>query len=340
MIAGDVFQHRRPAVDELVTFRRFLELVRDVGISVYAIAGNHDVRGPNVPATIEVFPSELVDVYTKPAVVTLPSYDVGPGVALGLLPWAHPGTIRAAVEGADSELLADVILRVAAELFEAASKVDDAIPVLVTHHALDGTRLPTGAAIRDVLRSSEVILDTGALLEQGWTFVLAGHVHADGLAAERAGAEAYSVGVPWRNDFGEANLEPGFLILDTARDSIEKVELPDRELVTLEQTAGDAFMYVPKEVKGAIVRVRVAAGRDDVVDSTTIRRELLEAGASEVKVVVEVERVERARVEGAVDELEPLQAIDAWITAAGVGLDEDGAVALRELTKTLLEAIR
>ena len=356
IIAGDVFQHRRPAIDELVLFHRFLSRVE---ADVIIVAGNHDVRGPGLPTTVELFANELtgVTVFTTPDVVQLSAGAEGPGVMLGVLPWAHPGYLRAAVSDelkrADTVDREELLLRIAKGLAEEAGALElvppsgtDALPVLVTHYALSGMSTPTGLPTSEL---NEAVLDCNELAAQGWAAVYAGHVHKR-ERVDVGDTFLMSIGSPWRHDFGEASIEPAVLELDTQRPGRDDVILlPDRDFVTLElegveDTADPEGRVAPlgplTDVAGAIVRVIVKVREEQVgrLDVESIRRNLAMRGAHNVHSIrLDVARSRRARADVREDS-EPLAALDEWARASE--LDATAAERLRELTAKLIEGIR
>lgn len=348
IIAGDVFQHRRPAVDELLLFSTWLDALPCEAI---IIAGNHDVRGPGMPTTIDLFAYRPdVHVFTAPDVMQL-SAGSGPGVMLGVLPWAHPGNMRAFLredlERAGTVEREELLLRVAEGLALEAGVLtpsSDSIPVLVTHFALSGMSTPTGLPTSDL---DEPVLDCHELDRQGWSYVFAGHVHQRDVVELAEDFSAWSIGAPWRHDFGEASIDPGVLLLDTETPRVNVLPIPDRNFVTLELEAHEhpdegriAPLGPPADVDGAIVRVVVRCTEEQAgrVDLDAIRRNLAMRGAHNVHSIrLDVERTRRARAD-ITEDSEPLAALDAWARANE--LEATAAERLRELTASLLEGER
>jgi DNA repair exonuclease SbcCD nuclease subunit len=341
IVAGDVFQHRRPAIDELIVFDRFL---RSVPCETILVAGNHDVRGPYpMPTTLDLFKGAAGSVHAWPEVRFLSSK-----VALAFLPWAHPGPLRSLNRSRTGEkpvpdrtqaaALAEIAggLRVKIE-----RESSEATPVLVTHFGLSGMRLPTGLSTGELI--GETVLDTHDLLAQGWRFIFAGHVHSTDVVTAADGRQAISVGSPWVHDFGEAEGGHGVWVYDSDLDSVAHVAIPGRPFVTLElepgpgsaglvqRGGGDAYGY-----DGDIVRVLIRATEQEAaqLDVEAVKRMLYERGAHKVFVHLEVERGTRARAEVAED-TEPLKAVEAWLVATG-GLPDAGE-RLRDLTDHLLQ---
>jgi hypothetical protein len=207
------------------------------------------------------------------------------------------------------------------------------------------------------------VLDSQALAEQGWAYVVAGHVHKP-EKIERVGADTplgttttlLSIGSPWRHDFGEADIAPGVWLLDTKTHELVDFGIEDRRFLTidLETVEGDGenSIALPQAPEGhlqvigptvdpreAIVRVRVKVREENVarVSVENIRRNLTERGAHKVFVHLDVERSVRARTDVAEDS-EPLAAVEAWAKATGI--EAQPCDRLRALTETLLEETR
>lgn len=343
VFAGDACQHRRPSVPELLVLRRALDQLG----AVVAIPGNHDVTGPGTPGTLELF-GELATLYTRPAVQRVGD------VVFGYLPWAHPSTLRAAIGPAGSEEHADAIMRAAADLYELATSpgphppLEQLSTVLVTHYALGGVSLPGGLTTSDLV--GEPVLDPLALAEQGWDWVLAGHVHTPMHVELETGqpgvwrrfTHVVSLGSPYVCDYGEAELPHGCWLIDTEEGTAEHVPLPDRQFVTMAYEYGAWQEILTGQeavmVEGAVVRAKVHATPEEAArfDPAELRRVLLAAGAHQVHTIdVQVEREHRARATGLQEDTEPQAALAAWVAAHQV--EPERAEALREQLAARLE---
>lgn len=342
LFGGDAFEKRKPGPDELLVFKRFANRLLDHGLELILCLGNHDLRGPDAPAILELFDNgDLLRVVRRPELVSLRAMDEGPDVLLGVLPWTHP-----AHHGGTPLERARLLVAEAARLRAQVAEVQrsDVMPVLLTHYALAGMRLPTGLSTGELI--GEPVLDTHALLAQGWRYVFAGHVHARDVMVQPEGPRtAVSIGSPWTHDFGEAGESHGFYVLDVPTDHLDHVELEGRPFITLTEDdlvdvtrlGSDGLEYHPGllDVAGAVVRVRVKLEAEGVLDVEGLKRALYEAGAHKVH-AIELDRAEsraRARVELA-EETAPLEAVRAWCAATNAS--DSGTRLLEELTATLL----
>ena len=335
IVAGDVFQHRRPAVDELLVFSRFLS---NLPCPYQLVAGNHDLRGPaSMPSVLDLFGRRGDTVHVYPAIAIDDELE---GVAVAVLPWAHQGPLRASQAGVTPLEQAEALVRVAGDLFDAITVPGPRL--LVTHHALSGFGLPGGLTTGDLV--GEPVLDTQALLRQGWSAVIAGHIHQHGLVArdDHEPGIAVSLGSPWVQDFGEADGSHGVVLFDADTDTFDRLELPGRRFVTLDIDADDIGERVPylgaEDVEGAVVRVRVHATAEQAgrFDAAAIRAQLEHELAHKVHAVtLDVVRTVRARAEGMAEDVGPLEALDSWLAATNAAPREAGR--LRELTRDLLD---
>lgn len=334
LILGDLFQTRHPTVDEILVMRNFLAGV-DARYGWRLLAGNHDVLGPRRATTLSLFDNYDGTVFVGPGVELVGS------TAVGYLPWAHPGPLRA--EGIrepheQAARIAEVAAGLAATI--AASEYPNGPSLLVTHYALSGMSIPSGLV--DSRLVGEPVLPTADLLGQGWRWVVAGHIHQPGYRRDDlTHGEAFHVGSPYVCDWGEADHPHGVLMLDTETGDHVVHSIPDRHFSTMAYNA-EAWQEIVSGreaimVEGAVVRARVHASPAEArtIDPARIRDALYIAGAHNVTSVEVVTREEgRARVEIRED-AGVLEALDTYLEAVPPDPPED-AERLRTLTASLL----
>ena len=345
LFCGDAFQHRRPSAAELMVFRRFLDEAARAGLEVLGCAGNHDHTGPGQPSSLELFNA---GVRARPRMVSAaPALELlhdaaadeeRPYAAVGLLPWVHPGHLRAASEGAASPLdAAEKLVEVAGALKRGAP---EGLPsILCLHWALSGCSLPQGLPT-SALR--EPVLDLEDLRAQGWDWIIAGHIHM----AQQPAPNVIVCGSPAVCDFGEAELEHGGWIIDLEAGEAERVVIPGRPFLTLEMlasdTAGDHFAQTEEGwLEGAVVKVRVRGLQSDLdmTDFAALREAVYEAGAHKLFALeVLPERAARARAESASPDLAVAEALELWLAA--VPHDPALAEPAREQARQYVEEAR
>lgn len=315
-----------------------------------AILGNHDVAGVALGTGLEVFAEAgLLTLAKTPAV-----HQVA-GVSIACLPWAPVSRIVAAAGGGDRDDLnayaAELLLATARGLLAQV----DGPAVLLVHFAISGSALPNGLPV-DQMR--EPVLDLGELEALGFDAIVAGHVHLAQRLRPGEPAEFY-VGSPMPLNFGEAGNEHGVWLLEVDPGPLDAtarfIPIESRPLLTLDSepahdgdrdfwvVGGVAIVEPVKQwpVDDAIVKVRIRATAEQArrLDVAAFKRALYEAGAHKVFAVqLEIEKPERARVEGLTEELDEQAALELWLEAQSI--NGTRAAALRERTERYLGAVR
>ena len=177
VIAGDVFDRRKPAPDELLVFTNFLARVEG---DIEIVVGNHDLRAPGLRIALDVFNVFVAaggfggaNVRRRPHIAGLKALDRGRDAAVAMLRGRTPRT--SAQHGAAPSRCASTPTPVVAEAAALRAKVlqefdADAVPILVTHYSLAGVQLPTGLFTGELV-ATEPVLDTHSLLAQGWAYI-------------------------------------------------------------------------------------------------------------------------------------------------------------------------
>jgi exonuclease SbcD len=327
---GDLFHKRRPTPEEvLAAVRPLREHQAEGGCRVLMCIGNHERSGTS-EATMPTALSALDVLYVSHS----PEPIGGGDVTICTLPWAPVSRIVAAQDGGDR----DDVNAYAAELLLATARglraKADGPSILMTHFAVSGSSLPTGLPV-DQLR--EPVLELAELEAIGFDAVVCGHIHK----AQVFGDGVFYVGSPMPLNFGEAGYDHGCFLLEP--DTLSGAYVPrfvpieSRRLVTL--VYPDVKHEVePPDITDAVVKVKYRATQDEArsLDVAALKRSLIEGGGAYkvASVQVEVERTERARVEGLTDELDEMAAFDLWLDS--VGINGDRAAMLRERTQAYL----
>lgn len=334
--AGDIFDRVRPTPQEIIAVERPLLQHRALGgCPVWGVVGNHEVSGTNPAHLPEAFTlAGLWDVRSMPSVLGA----VG-GVTVCALPWASVSRIVAAAGGGDRD---DVNAYASELLMQTARVLRDGVDgpaVLVTHFSISGSSLPNGLPV-DQLR--EPVLELAELEALGFEAVIAGHIHV----ASVFGDGVFYVGSPMPLSFGEAGYDHGCFILEPdtlsgayvarfvpiASRPLRKVVL---DALELEVPAGGGPNFIDWEehdVSGAIVKVAIHATRKQAkaLDLAALKREVYAQGAHKVYAVnLEVEREERARVEGLTEEIDEMEALRMWCASVGINGPREAALVER-----------
>ena len=360
LFAGDAFHKARPSPEALLAFERPLVesdrspakmppvalpsgfevelLIPQRPPPIIAILGNHDVAGASLGTGLEVFAEAgLLTLAREPAIHAVA------GVGIACLPWVAASRVVAAQGGGDR----DFVNAHAAELLVATARglreQIDGPAILLTHFSISGSALPNGLPVEQL---REPVLELGDLEALGFDAIVAGHIHAP----QAFGEGTFYVGSPMPLSFGEAETDHGVWILDAGRYTAF-APIESRSLVTLdldhvqvEDWIERAETFIDPEeyaVEGAIIRVRIHATQEQArrLDVPALKRNLVEQGAHKVYAVqLEIEKPERARVEGLTEELDELAALDLWMEASEI--NGDRATELRERTERYLGVVR
>lgn len=322
LIAGDVFDKRRPSPAELMAFSRFLDRDETVPLPV-CISGNHDLIAADQPCGLDVFQDRLT-LHRIPGISTIGD------VSVATLPWTPLGWIASdAPQGMSRDELyveaADRLVDIAAGL----RRQIDGAAILLAHWAVDESVLPSGMPVADL---REVVLSLDALEEQEWDAICMGHIHkaqAFSGAWSKASlgwtdrpyrAPSFYTGSPYCLNFGQEKQEHGVWILDLGgEDRGRFVPLDGPRFLTIDAEPGETLPAGHfDQVDGAIVRVRFRVAEEDSLDTAAIRGEYLDAGALDVKISVDLHRESRARVDGMDETLGERGALEAWCKSEGV----------------------
>jgi exonuclease SbcD len=301
IIAGDLFDNRRPSPLEILLAVRALRRLSDAGIWTALTPGNHDGMGTIAdPEThtllwMSLWASELsmdrVRVFPRPFVGPF-----GP-VVLVSVPYPHKRAydvshaelpIEARIEAVSRDV-GHAIEEYAIDAFDEKHGAPSVPRVFVGHMSLVSARLGAERAMQmgwDVTVSPEVLAP--------FDYAALGHIHQQ----QQAAPNAWYAGSPLYFDFAEEGEPKGFLLASIARGvapEVSRIQTDTRGIRTV--TWGGSGAATIKE--GDIVRV-VASVAVDAVEEQQIVAGLYEQGASWVEFRSEVE-VQKARARSEID---------------------------------------
>lgn len=328
LLAGDLFEGPTITPEQLEVFA-----MRAVGdVPVIAIPGNgrHDLAMREVNALAPLRHIDGVHIYSRPGV-----HDLGT-VQIACLPWVSAARLVAQYDG---DVPRDRVNQIAADLIvEAAARIADPRvkpTVLLMHGSLSGASLPQGISTDDL---REPVVPVEELLDLGFAAVVAGHIHQPQIATldDPAWTAAGDIDAPWLDidcplalytgsplplNFGEAHVPHGCWLLDVKPPvtTTQFVPIESRPLVSFDWHPGAGDEPMPAFDEGAIIKVRITTTPGELrrLDLSAVRSNLIAAGAHTVKIEVDTVREERARVDSVTDEIDPLEAFDAWCEASG-----------------------
>jgi exonuclease SbcD len=325
ILAGDIFHDRSPSAAALEMFARPLRWLREAGIPVVLLAGNHDrAATANRHSIIEVFDDRpRVFGIVRPEVIEIPG-----GPRIGCLPSVSRQQLMADRDG--------MFLEADQALVDGLARVIDAFRTLPGPSAPDVLTLHYGVA-GAVLGTEQDIAITGepmlapADLEGPWRYVAAGHIHrpqsilGSPTQNHRSGRPLgmFSGSID-RFDFGDEGQDKHALLVFLDGDdgfALEPVPTPARRFVTVDVDADEWG----EDPTGAVVRIRgeVPQGKDW---AAVAQRELYAAGAEVVKIETTTPRTERPRAATIAAAPGPLEAFDLWADVRGIPEEDRPAV--------------
>lgn len=341
---GDVWHRRRPTPHEIDVVRaRLVEPLREAGIPLIVIAGNHDVEAVDRVAAPELLRGDGVRVYRKPAVGFLrPGAD---SAEVAVLPWVPVAGLVAEQAGGDRDALNEEAARMLIEIARGlrAQAGEDAI--LVTHFSIGGSTLPNGLPVAEL---REPVLPLHELTALDFKAVVAGHIHKPQILDWSGGERTHPVfytGSPWVVDFGEAETPHGAWTFDTddPLGTLHAHELEGRRFVTYDAELvdfGDGIgvgLTAPAEhvpsMRDAVVRVIYRGSRELArrLNVGQLRRDVYAGGCWKIySIKAELDRADQARVEGLDETIGPREALEAWI-----GTQSDWSDARRDAVRNL-----
>lgn len=342
LCAGDVFEGPGIPPEHLDIFAKFIDRLQG-RIPLLVVLGN----GRHDAALRDVNGLQIFNRFNNVTIAAKPDLYRFAGCAVWTLPWVHPGRLVAARNGGDrdqvNEDVADLLLDIAARGLVDCARLGGPT-ILLGHWSVSGTSLPSGLPV-DQLR--EPVIPADALEDLGFDHIVMGHIHrAQGFAGH-----GFYVGSPMPLNFGE-DPDPfahGVSIIHT--DETEDIDFYAAEFrpiesprfVTIDLESEEAVVDwglrdsiaragVDSELlDDAIVRVRMKVDRDQLqrADLQGIRETLGQVARS-VKIVTEVVREQRGRVQGLDEGVDELAALDLYIDANHV----DGELADRMRART------
>jgi DNA repair exonuclease SbcCD nuclease subunit len=309
IFAGDMAKGPRPGP---LAYRIFIDAFRKVSqtVPVFLVQGNHD-HAQGAGSCLTILSRSLarreplaLGAITRPCVKV-----IADTVQFAFLPWSPPSRLfekapndPAALSRLASATLHDVAAGLADQL------VPDLPSVLVAHWIGEGSLYK----VPSVLAPGEPILDADRLEALGFDLCLFAHYHVQHQLAPRS----YYIGPPMRATFMDADVEPGFVVVEDG--VLKRVALPDRPLVTVD--LDNAFVA---KLDGAVVRLRYTTtpeqAREKAEGAAAAVDQLYTAGALKVigpeVTVITPERELRSDLTVDVD---VMTALERWLVSAEV----------------------
>lgn len=351
LIAGDIYKNRTPNPTHQREFARRIRRLRNAGLPIFILIGNHDVSPAAGRAhSIEIFDTlavEGVTIADRPALHVIATR-AGPLQVIAL-PWVTRHNLLTKDELRLASLLeveTMLLQRVENFLRKTAEALDPALPTVLTiHGTIDGATL---GAERQIMLGKDLVLPKSFVALPGIDYVAMGHIHKHQSLGEHP--PVVYPGSIERIDFGEEREDKGCVLveLDRGQASWRFHKLAARPFITIEvdvRNSPDPHERVvaaigKRALTEAVVRLQIAALPEQIgllrVDE--LQQQIEAAGAFQVAAIAtEVERSTRGRLNGAegnvLDGLTPRKALELYLRAKGTA--DDRIAALLETAEEL-----
>ncbi len=277
VVLGDLFDrtHVSPIFREMIR-RDVMDPLKEAGIPVWILAGNHDQPRGKKGTSIDDFRGyPHVSVYRKPAVEML-EID-GKSVGCIIVPYMHPARIAELVlENFGKETPLEQTFVLGQELLKKwmqkrVDELDADFKLLFAHYYVEGARL------RET--SSPEVLPGEFSFRKDMTpnvdLAVFGHIHLH-QRMHVQGTEVLYCGAVERIDWGEREDKKGFIVINPfAEKKWRFEELPTRDMLKIKVEASDdnplqRILDAIPDVTGKMVRLEIAIDeglRSKVVDS-------------------------------------------------------------------------
>ncbi|NJK80677.1 MAG: exonuclease SbcCD subunit D [Chloroflexaceae bacterium] len=346
IIAGDIYKNRLPNPTHQREFARRIGRLREAGIPVFMITGNHDISPAAGRAhSVEIFQALAVQgvmVAHKPRIECIETR--AGRVQIIAVPWVSRQALltRDETQGLTiSEI--DSLLRQKMNAFIERSirELDPTIPAVLTlHGTIDGA---TFGAERAITLGQDLVFARSLVAQPVLDYVALGHIHRHQSLGEHP--PIVYPGSIERIDFGEKDEDKGCVLVELAKGATRWhfKKLDARPFISIEVDVRlssnpeerIAVAISRHDVQRAVVRVDVRATREQAaaLRSEDIRQQLEDAHAFFIAAInIEAERETRTRL-GSADEgfdllreLTPRKALELYLKSKDTPPDRIAAL--------------
>lgn len=355
LIAGDVYKNRTPNPTHQREFARRIRRLRQAGLPIVILIGNHDVSPAAGRAhSIEIFDTlavEGVTIADRPQLHVIETR-AGP-FQLIALPWVTRHALMTKDELKLASLLeveTMLLQRIETFLRKAAESLDTSMPaVLTVHGTIDGATL---GAERQIMLGKDLILPKSFVALPGIDYVALGHIHKHQSLGEHP-PMVYPGSIE-RIDFGEEREDKGCVLVELSAGQTRWRfhKLAARPFITIEvdvrnspEPQARALTAIEKhQLTDAVVRLQIEAlpSQVSLLRIDELQQHIEDAGAFQVAAIAtELERSARGRLAGGdgtiLDGLTPRKALELFLRSKNT--PEDRIAALLEAAEEVFAEI-
>ncbi|MBI1800467.1 MAG: exonuclease SbcCD subunit D [Chloroflexi bacterium] len=325
LFAGDVYRTRDPSPTHQREFAKRIRRLREAGIPVFLLVGNHDLPNSSGRAhSIEIFETLAVEgviIADYPRVHRIETR--GGPVQIVALPWVLRSMMLTRDEFKNlslPELNNQMLAKVANVLDHLIAELNPAEPaVLAAHGTVQGASF---GSERSVMLGSDLILPPGLVGNRAFDYVALGHIHKHQVLGQQP--PVVYAGSLDRIDFGEEHEDKGFVLVELNGRAArwEFIKVHGRPFVTIHAKAEsddptlDVLAAIARQpIEGAIVRlqIQVPLEKAGLLRDADIRQALKPAWTI-ATINKEVEEPDRVRLGGGrVEGLTPREALARYL---------------------------
>lgn len=353
IFAGDAYKDRAPQPTFQREWGRRIVRLSQAGIPTLLLVGNHDLS----PSLGRAHALEEYKTLAVPHVQVLdePAF-LGPDELAGLplqviaIPWLTRSKMMAALDiqsGDQDEIFSQLETKLTELVNRYLEDANPDLPIVLTAHA--SVQGATYGGERTVMLGGDLVLSGGLVKDKRLDYVALGHIHKPQELNEGQHPPVIYPGSIERVDFGEAQDDKFFVIVEVERGSAEvqwrKLAniRPFRDsFVRLENDQNvnqviQAKMPAAKQMQDAIVRLTIEYPREweALIDEAALRE--MAAGAFEFHLVKRPQMDTRIRIpeNENVNEMSPYELLALYWKSADVAAAERKVLA--ELARDVIE---
>lgn len=336
LIAGDIYKNRTPNPTHQREFARRVRRIRDAGVPVFILVGNHDVPAAAGRAhSVEIFETLAIDGVTIADRLRLYRIETRSGpLQMIAVPWISRHAILTKDDVRNlpfGEVDAEILRRVQNWLEHTADTLEAGVPaVLAFHGSVMGA---TYGAERSVMLGNDLVLPPSALALPGIDYIALGHIHRHQVIGHHP--PAVYPGSLERIDFSEEKEEKGVVLVELGQGETRWRFVPvrARPFITIDvdvRASSDPIERIrtaiaKRQIEGAIVRLIVSALSEQRphIKEDDLQRELEEAGAQFIaSISIEIARSSRGRYAAVAQELQngitPRRALELFLLSKNI----------------------